>query len=190
MRAPIACDDVILRGFRIVTLPRDAFDESWKLIPGVVEPLVEELRERSAKNIAEMSDEIKQLVEAINGEPASVKEPLTDMKVWVSEGEPRGLLWWSPLIRCKVCRRMFIYKNRAGSPIRFCSDKCKHRRLRQHWKRSNDRRGEERARDRRSPCAQCGNPIDSDRSTKRFCSNRCRLAAWRADRLGSTQTNG
>lgn len=34
-------------------------------------------------------------------------------------------------------------------------------------------------------CAVCGSAIAADRSTKRFCSDRCRVAAWRAAKKAS-----
>jgi hypothetical protein len=47
----------------------------------------------------------------------------------------------------------------------------------------NARRGERRLAARQSAtCHQCGKPLDAERSTKAYCSNACRQAAYRKRR--------
>jgi endogenous inhibitor of DNA gyrase (YacG/DUF329 family) len=73
---------------------------------------------------------------------------------------------------CHQCRREF---RRAGYNAHFfCSPEC-----RQAF--YNAVRGEHRAESRAGlVCQHCGGPVAAQRSSRRFCSGRCRVAAFRA----------
>jgi hypothetical protein len=62
-----------------------------------------------------------------------------------------------------------------GIEILYCSPECKTEARRQ-------RRADEREPKRPIKCAECGERFTPIRSTARFCSTRCRMAAHRADK--------
>jgi len=82
---------------------------------------------------------------------------------------------------CRHCGRKFFNTFRDGGSLdSFCSDKCiiAHKNESHIARVSSERR---RAREGRA-CEHCGSPIAAERSSKRYCSNRCRIAALRARR--------
>ncbi len=85
--------------------------------------------------------------------------------------------------RCKkatvrVCAR--CGQEYLGSNTRYCSKDCQAVVAREQVKQSNDRIGERRAQQRARTCAFCGVPLKSQRSTKKFCSDLCRVTSHRA----------
>jgi endogenous inhibitor of DNA gyrase (YacG/DUF329 family) len=81
------------------------------------------------------------------------------------EGEP-----------CRQCGRKF-WRNYRSSGF-YCSDRCAAIARRAKYAAAQ---GAARAAARRGRrCEGCGEPIEAARSTKRFCSTRCRVAAHRA----------
>jgi hypothetical protein len=83
---------------------------------------------------------------------------------------------------CPVCDRLFY--RRHGYRTRCCSDRCREKyqapllqasRDRQSAKQSA-RRAEARA---GRKCDQCGKSLEAERSSKRYCSTNCRVAAHR-----------
>src|SRR6516225_2647728 len=98
---------------------------------------------------------------------------------------------WAPLLRslkakkpwphshgkrkCLRCGSLFYRV--PGGQSRFCSDQCANAvRNEAFSKARSERRAQARA-DRE--CATCGEPLAAQRSTMRFCSVRCRVAAHR-----------
>ena len=77
-------------------------------------------------------------------------------------------------------RKFFNTFRDGGSPGSFCSDKCiiAHKNESHIARVSSERR---RACEGRA-CEHCGLPIAAERSSKCYCSNRCRIAALRARR--------
>jgi endogenous inhibitor of DNA gyrase (YacG/DUF329 family) len=90
---------------------------------------------------------------------------------------------------CRRCGRKFYRAEDSRPrwrlrPGRYCSDRCQ--RLAQAPARKARRaafikaRSDDRARARADlKCGHCGEPIEAQRSTMRFCSTRCRVAAHR-----------
>jgi hypothetical protein len=91
---------------------------------------------------------------------------------------------WNEPCECRVCGQTFFQAHvtwrskRQGS---FCSDTCmdKWRRMKRVEQRKQDSARRAEARTNRT-CEVCGEPIEAARSTKRFCSTKCRVAAHRA----------
>ncbi len=82
------------------------------------------------------------------------------------------------VLRCPCCKREYVVFNHAGRFRGCCSERCERRRKNAGRVRAlSERRAEARA---GRLCNHCGGPIDAARSTKRFCSPRCRVAAFRA----------
>jgi hypothetical protein len=92
---------------------------------------------------------------------------------------------------CEHCGAGFLAYKLAINVVRLCSNKCERERAaaqqrawreanpredyyRQYYSKRDQRRTEARA-DRR--CEHCGVAIEAARSTKRFCSGRCRIRA-------------
>jgi endogenous inhibitor of DNA gyrase (YacG/DUF329 family) len=86
---------------------------------------------------------------------------------------------------CAICGRAFVTGSERGHPI-YCSDAC-HKTATQPARpdrgppHNNATRAAERAAKRMDrTCAHCGSAFTPKRSTGRFCSLRCRVAAHRA----------
>jgi hypothetical protein len=77
---------------------------------------------------------------------------------------------------CPVCQTWFIGKSRAVC----CSDGCRKQHRRQKNTATVQRLRERRRDDRWQNCAQCSTEFTPKRSTARFCSTACRVAAHRA----------
>jgi hypothetical protein len=77
---------------------------------------------------------------------------------------------------CCRCSGSFLARLEGVYPATsYCTPEC------QQADR-NERRAEKRWRDRKPAavdCAQCGNPVPSERSTRRYCSDACRQRAYR-----------
>jgi hypothetical protein len=102
---------------------------------------------------------------------------------WRPIEAPRPLTYWGKQF-CRHCGRAFYkadrgYRHNGGVPL-YCSDKCvavahaaamapivKARSIARAKARANRK------------CETCGKPIEAQRSTMRFCSTRCRVAAHR-----------
>jgi hypothetical protein len=99
---------------------------------------------------------------------------------------------------CQQCGQIFIAKRIPINHPRLCSDACAKAHalsLKRAWYQNHPHKDEliERAnavRARRSAeqrkdktCETCGAPILAERSSKKFCSDKCRVAAHRARRL-------
>ena len=82
------------------------------------------------------------------------------------------------LHRCRCCRKPFI----ALPNAKLCSDACRALAKRDSWLRASAKRAERRneaSKARTSACRHCGERVPASRSSKRFCSVRCRVAAHR-----------
>jgi hypothetical protein len=84
----------------------------------------------------------------------------------------RGASWLNHERRCAVCLTPF---RAIGEGIFYCSPACKTEARRR-------KRAEARKPIQRKPirCEACGDRFTPIRSTARFCSTRCRMAAHRA----------
>jgi len=104
-------------------------------------------------------------------------------KLKVEMPKPRG---WSPLT-CTICDKQFFlawhdrYPGHYLQPI--CSDACVAERRNVTRRRRRREYAEERQKVMSGrACVHCGTPLDANRDTKRYCSVRCRVAAYRAGR--------
>jgi endogenous inhibitor of DNA gyrase (YacG/DUF329 family) len=80
---------------------------------------------------------------------------------------------------CRHCGRSFYYTERATQTL-YCSDKCVAAVHREAMVPIVEARSKARAVARANrKCAACGKPIKAKRSTMRFCSVNCRVAAHR-----------
>ena len=77
---------------------------------------------------------------------------------------------------CPVCQTWFIGKCRTGC----CSDGCRKQHRRQQNTATIQRLRQRRRNDRWQDCAHCSAEFTPKRSTARFCSSACRVAAHRA----------
>ena len=73
---------------------------------------------------------------------------------------------------CALCAQRFLGRGDAYSAPFYCSSACKTEARRQ-------RRAEERDPNKPIRCEACGERFAPQRSTARFCSARCRVAAHR-----------
>jgi hypothetical protein len=82
------------------------------------------------------------------------------------------------LKRCRRCQTPFI-----GLPeTRLCSDACRAHAKRDSVRKASAKRSARRSeasRERTSTCRHCGERLPASRSSKRFCSIRCRVARHR-----------
>jgi hypothetical protein len=89
------------------------------------------------------------------------------------ELHPNVWLHW-----CRRCQRPFI----GLSGAKICSDECRTLAKRDSIRKASAKRGRRRAEAseaRTSACRHCGEHLPARRSSKRFCSVKCRVAAHR-----------
>jgi hypothetical protein len=78
---------------------------------------------------------------------------------------------------CRHCRGEFYRAHNIGGVVAYCSDRCA---TIVHQAAVSKSRSEQRALERAGrTCKTCGKPITAQRSTMRFCSVKCRVAAHR-----------
>ena len=81
--------------------------------------------------------------------------------------------WWGH--DCRICEHRWYTIDKTHRS--YCSDEC--RRV-QDARRNRTARAREKRPLPIIECEHCGQPVDAERSTRRFCSSRCRVAAHRA----------
>ena len=163
---PVSRDEVRFNGRDITTLPTDsvrAGKYGLEAIPRLWAPLLRSLKRAQAaqnKRWAEQGIPV--------GKPNPPRAP-----------EPH---WHAVVYRCQQCRRKFYRAPHASG--RWCSDVCATKAEKQRRavgiaavvKARSKERAEARA---GRKCETCGEPIKAKRSTMRYCSVRCRVAAHR-----------
>jgi hypothetical protein len=78
---------------------------------------------------------------------------------------------------CLRCGGSFLLRG-PGYYARYCSRECQQ--ADRNGRRAEQREQERQRRDREPiMCAQCGNPVPPERSTRRYCSDACRQRAYR-----------
>jgi hypothetical protein len=175
-RKPVSRDEVRLDGSpqytEIVTLPLDSVRERGDNL--------EPIRKLWAPLLRQLSRAKREWWAS----PRGVEHPEWSQKIgwWTGKAlEPVGYPQPEGYRKCRHCRREF-YRTKHYSGL-YCSDRCQRlanapRRTR--WiARFIKARSEERASNRKHYCEHCDNPIDAKRSTMRFCSVKCRVAAHR-----------
>jgi hypothetical protein len=134
-------------------------------------------------------DEIR--IETVGGKPRLLTMPID--AAWLYEESPNGHLW-QPLLAelaaagTKLTRQRWYYERecirckrefRGGATAGYCSNKCADAVRLEKVAAYVKRRSEDRARDRENICDYCHQLMQASRSTKKFCSPRCRAAAYR-----------
>jgi endogenous inhibitor of DNA gyrase (YacG/DUF329 family) len=100
---------------------------------------------------------------------------LRSLKITTPLGQPDPLGPYT----CRHCGRKFHHLRQGGGGTpHYCSDQCAGI---AHQAAVSKSRSEQRALERADrACATCGKPITAKRSTMRFCSVKCRVAAHRS----------
>jgi predicted nucleic acid-binding Zn ribbon protein len=186
-KKPVTRDEVRIEGAgsayaHITTLPRNTARErgnKLEAIPKLWAPLLQELN-RVAKEWSESPRGLEHRKWCLEQGYSDPLEPITMPEPSRYAGCPQ----------CRHCGRRF-YRAREGNRPQwrlrtghYCSDRCQRlanaparKARRAAWVKT---RSEQRA-DARADleCGYCGKPIEAQRSTMRFCSARCRVAAHR-----------
>jgi endogenous inhibitor of DNA gyrase (YacG/DUF329 family) len=98
-------------------------------------------------------------------------------RVTVRAPQPQGRWRSGDPETCRHCQRAF-YRTRHAPLTAYCSDRCV---TTVHGAAFRKTRSERRAAARADrKCMHCGEPIEAQRSTMKFCSVRCRVASHRA----------
>jgi hypothetical protein len=171
-RKPVTRGEVRFGNQRILTLPADAVrEDEWghlAPVPKLWEPLLRSLNRKQAR-----------------GWPTH-RERLRAAGIVMPEKPPPPIDCPRPyrygLLQCHRCGREFYRVGRVV--VRYCSDSCAEAAAKQRKAAANAARvkAQSQARaaaraDRR--CGYCGEPLSALRSTQRYCSTRCRVAAHR-----------
>lgn len=161
-KQPVTRDEVRLteRGY-IATLPADSVRQDkygLKPIPQVWALLVQTLKQAQDENSA------------------------WKRRTWGSRSTPPDPIkmprpkWGTPIVECRHCGRGFYVGQRCFGTS-YCSDKCKRAANAVGYVKA---RSESRAAERKDLCCErCSKKLTAQRSTARFCSVRCRVAAHR-----------
>jgi hypothetical protein len=170
--SPVERDEVSIRNGQIRTLPINAcvLDENGfpRLVDHLFEELVEELtREWKAK---EETLEERQLKVGL-----AMAQLLEDAH---REAKPGLSSPWCPR-QCRACGKWFFCAF-GHTRMRFCSDRCIAAGEKTVISGYVARRSATRQRGRSTKCAHCGASMEAARSSRKFCSPRCRVAAFRA----------
>lgn len=177
-RKPVSRDEVRFNGSRITTLPVNAVREDrW----GDLEPI--------RKLWAPLLRSINRARKRQWDRNAAMREQAVMAGVWGFSQHQRPQPITAPFpcrfegaCKCQQCGGKF-YRTRFGS-YRYCSDRCADLARRETRKATNAARVKERSAARAAvradrKCVTCSEPITAQRSTMRFCSVRCRVAAHR-----------
>jgi hypothetical protein len=169
---PITRDE-IRAGYNVETLPANSFRKSAS---GDLEPIPE----LWAPVLRELNLEHQKLHEEW-------------VRMGISEGPcrpikvPPPLEYWGKHY-CRHCDRVFYKADKGptqnGGVMRYCSDKCvaaAHRACMAGVVKAKAKAKARAAARANRKCATCGKPIKAQRSTMKFCSVRCRVAAHRAE---------
>jgi hypothetical protein len=177
---PVRREEVRIDGYAIATLPADAcrrcphlywWETYYEAIPELFAPLVEELRQAQQAALAGLDP-------AVAARWAAINAGLRDLGIG-RMSPSRAPRMPDPMGRfprhCRHCGRAFFNGRRIHG--RCCSDACVAARTRR-LKIARVAKLRQRARQGRT-CEHCGAPIAAARSTRRFCSDICRVRAHR-----------
>jgi hypothetical protein len=180
---PIRRDEVRFNGYCITTMPANSVRKRRdsiilvEPIPKLWVPLLRSLnrvarREWAAARAA--PDRFPALTALLGPQPKKRKrQPIT---------VPLPAHWgiYGGVQTCRHCGREFYRTHSSGHT--YCSDKCAAAAhsvfVAKHVKARSEERAAERAK-WNDTCETCGKPIKARRSTMKFCSIRCRVAAHR-----------
>jgi hypothetical protein len=163
---PVSRDEIRFNGARITTLPVDSVKVPRRGYPHAIErlwqPLLDALNREQQERWAADQELRKKL--AGSGWRGGVKRPNP-----IRCPHPS----WTPL-PCEHCGREFYRVLRIG---RFCCDRCAQA---AHSAATARAKSEARAAARAGrTCVVCGEPIEGQRSTRRYHSDACRVRAYR-----------
>jgi hypothetical protein len=153
---PIKRDEVRFDGWRITTLPANS---------------VRKNRQGELETVRELWEPLLRSLRRVN------------KRVLIRLPQPRTQWRWSDKPEtCRHCQRQF-YRTRYSPLTAYCSDQCVSA---VHSAAFVKARSEQRAAAREGRKRKvCGEPIEAQRSTMRFCSVRCRVASHRASHQGT-----
>lgn len=110
-------------------------------------------------------------VEGAGGSPTLSKPAATWLSLTTSTAnQPR---------ECSRCGGSFLVRGHGGlyCGVSYCSRECQQA---DRNERRAEKRGQERERQREPvECVRCGKGVPPERSTRRYCSDACRQAAYR-----------
>jgi hypothetical protein len=185
--SPLEQSEVVIKDFQICTLPVSAVQLDAGGWPTLIGHLVDDL---FAELTAQWKAFLKDKTEITEEDCTSFKDN-PELMVPAKRMAYEGILCrkpWMPHVvgdmpkRCKACGGWFfvVLGTRAGRRIRYCSDSCIGLGKQATIKNYVSRRSEARAQGRNRCCVQCGERMTAVRASKKYCSDRCRVAALRA----------
>ena len=136
---------------------------------------------------ASVADEVRR-----NTRPSTAALHLEPPATVAGEAKRNGLAWGSRV--CPICGSLFTRTRRfrvwEGGGRLFCSVACSRAGKAISRKRFEAGRRLRRRLSRAAlpPCAQCGERFERQRRDARFCSNRCRQAAYRKNNRNAKAT--
>jgi hypothetical protein len=182
-------DDVKLGEFLVLTLPADACPPNkWgepTLNEALVEPLLEELKSEYKAWVNEQRDHAEATMRgnADKGMPVHLAGlPYALALQRIGETPEPAVLPPRAYRYCRHCGRRFCYCG-PHSRIRYCSNACIKAGKTDHnkeWSQGRAAKRSNRRIDLHAKCERCGSPVSAERAGKRYCSTRCRVAAFRA----------
>lgn len=156
-------------------------DRRFVGVPGLWQPLIDELTATVVEARHQRYLALHQSKPEWFGPPKRA-EPMEPPTFWLDR---------SRVYVCDWCQRPYLSRERRQHVIRLCSDQCEKNRINaaaQHrqelclpdYRAVNAKRTARRADARAGrTCAHCGVPFEAARSTRRFCSDICRVRASR-----------
>jgi hypothetical protein len=175
---PVTRDEIRFRYWKLEAMPADAFHEregEWRTemvpIPELWRPLLRKLKREHKAYIEGPWKELVAHYESVGVGAGKPWDP-PSLPKYVYESDERA---------CHHCFKDFY---RIGSHGRYCSDICakeaarpaRQRRIEKQTRIKTQKRAATRA---GRECLTCGVPMEAARATKRYCSDRCRVAAHR-----------
>jgi hypothetical protein len=183
-RKPLTVDDVLTDDqFRILAAPCWAYakpqsDGIRKPLAQLWKPLLAKLRRMAAQQFRTRMVDYNRRIAA--GEPTQIGawklEPPPKVKI-----KPPYFDEWDRVLSCAECGADFYSKRKRHCPYpKCCSNACAVA-VRRRWsKTASLKRSAERAAERKGrTCDYCGEPLNAQRSTNKFCSAKCRVYAAR-----------
>jgi hypothetical protein len=171
---PIQRDEIRLDGLRIIALPINSVRRGKNGLEPIKKLWAPLLRSINAEEKKQWEDWVRRGISSREKfEPIRVL--LSDVRHSPLSGHVR--YYHAEKSKCQQCEREFYCLNGGY----YCSDKCVAEAHKAAMVPITKARAKARAAARADrKCEGCGKPINAKRSTMRFCSVRCRVAAHRS----------
>jgi hypothetical protein len=85
---------------------------------------------------------------------------------------------------CRECGQSFLGRGDGWCAPHFCSPECQRQARDRRRKGQRDERRDQRLCELDVRCLVCGEAIEAQRRTRKYCSDKCRLKAGRAGAAG------